>query len=82
MLQTLLVFLNFQWHGQNKVGKIGVLVLWRDREKLYWQSQLMRKCPEQLWLSTPSVQFETQPLQSQLAEIIWQNKTNDLICSL
>ena len=28
---------NFEWHGQNKVGNIGILVLWRDREKLYLQ---------------------------------------------
>ena len=26
---------NFEWHGQNKVGNIAILVLLRDREKLY-----------------------------------------------
>ena len=26
---------NFEWHGQNKVGNIAILVLWRDNEKLY-----------------------------------------------
>ena len=26
---------NFEWHGQNKVGNIAILVLWRDHEKLY-----------------------------------------------
>ena len=26
---------NFEWHGQNKVGNVVILVLWRDREKLY-----------------------------------------------
>ena len=31
-LQTLLVFFNFEWHGQNEVGNIGILVLWRDCE--------------------------------------------------
>ena len=25
---------NFEWHGQNEVGNIAILVLWRDREKL------------------------------------------------
>ena len=36
-LQTLLLlfFLNFEWHTQSKVGNIGILVLWRDRENLY-----------------------------------------------
>ena len=24
---------NFEWYGQNKVGNIAILVLWRDREK-------------------------------------------------
>ena len=24
----------FEWHGQNKVGNIAILVLWRDHEKL------------------------------------------------
>ena len=24
---------NFQWHDQNKVGNIAILVLWRNREK-------------------------------------------------
>ena len=23
----------FEWHSQNEVGNIGILVLWRDREK-------------------------------------------------
>ena len=27
---------NFLWHGQNEVGNIAILVLWTDREKLYW----------------------------------------------
>ena len=26
---------NFERHGQNEVGNIEILVLWRDREKLY-----------------------------------------------
>ena len=26
---------NFEWHSQNKASIIGILVLWRDREKLY-----------------------------------------------
>ena len=26
---------NFEWHRQNKVLNIAILVLWRDREKLY-----------------------------------------------
>ena len=25
---------NFEWHGQNEVGNIAILVLWREREKL------------------------------------------------
>ena len=25
---------NLQWHSQNKVGNVGIFVLWRDREKL------------------------------------------------
>ena len=25
---------NFEWHGQNEVGNISILVLWRDRENL------------------------------------------------
>ena len=25
---------NFEWHSQNDIGIIGILVLWRDREKL------------------------------------------------
>ena len=28
---------NFEWHGQNKVGDIAILVLWRDLEKFYLQ---------------------------------------------
>ena len=35
-LQTLLAFCNFEWHGQNEVGNISILVLWRDGEKLYY----------------------------------------------
>ena len=27
--------LDMEWHGQNKVDNIGILVLWRDCEKLY-----------------------------------------------
>ena len=27
---------NFEWYGQNENGNIAILVLWRDREKLYW----------------------------------------------
>ena len=27
---------NFEWHNQNELGNIGILVLWRDREKLYF----------------------------------------------
>ena len=30
-----IVFFNFEWHGQNEVGNIAILVLWRDCEKLY-----------------------------------------------
>ena len=30
-----IAFFNFEWHGQNKVGNIAILALWRDREKLY-----------------------------------------------
>ena len=26
---------NYEWHSQNTVGNIGILVLWIDREKLY-----------------------------------------------
>ena len=26
---------NFEWHNQDEVGNIGILVLQRDREKLY-----------------------------------------------
>ena len=26
---------NFEWYSQNKVGNVGILVLWRDRENLY-----------------------------------------------
>ena len=33
-LETIGVFY-FEWHGQNEVGNIAILVLWRDREKLY-----------------------------------------------
>ena len=25
---------SFEWHSRNKVGNIGIIVLWRDREKL------------------------------------------------
>ena len=42
-LKTLLVFFNFEWHGQNKVGNNAIPVLWRDREKLYG-----RFCPIRL----------------------------------
>ena len=31
-LQTLLVMLFFEWYSQNKVGNIGIFILWRDRE--------------------------------------------------
>ena len=27
---------NSESHGQNEVGNIAILVLWRDRKKLYW----------------------------------------------
>ena len=44
-LQTLLVFFifNFEWHGQNEVGNIAILVLWRDREQLYWLRSIQHK---------------------------------------
>ena len=30
---------NFEWHSKNKVGNIGILILWRNHEKLYsWQA--------------------------------------------
>ena len=25
---------HFEWHSPNKIGNIGILALWRDREKL------------------------------------------------
>ena len=34
-LQTFTALFNFEWNSQNKVGNIGILVLWRDREKLH-----------------------------------------------
>ena len=30
-------------HSQNEVGNIGILVLWRDREKLQWFDWLTAK---------------------------------------
>ena len=33
-LQIIWIFLNFDRHGQHEVGNIGILVLWRDHEKL------------------------------------------------
>ena len=27
---------SLEWHSQNEVANIGILALWRDREKLYW----------------------------------------------
>ena len=37
-------FANFEWHGQNEVGNIAILVLWRDREKLYLPSSPCEVC--------------------------------------
>ena len=35
LLEYILVHLfNFEWQSQNQVAKIGILVLWRDRENL------------------------------------------------
>ena len=30
-----MVLFNFEWHGENEVGNIVILVLWKDREELY-----------------------------------------------
>ena len=35
MVADFIGFINFEWYGQNKVGNIAILVLWRDHEKLY-----------------------------------------------
>ena len=34
-----MVLFNFEWHGQNKVGNIVILVLWKGREKRMKGSQ-------------------------------------------
>ena len=40
--------LHFEWHSQNPVGNVGILVLWRDCEKLGPQHKLfnMVTCSE------------------------------------
>ena len=34
-LYLFVFFLHFEWHGQNKVGNIAILVFLEDREQLY-----------------------------------------------
>ena len=31
----ILLFFTFEWHNKIEVGNIGILALWRDREKLH-----------------------------------------------
>ena len=40
------VLFNFEWHGENKVGNIVILVLWKGREELY---RRMKGSQEQRW---------------------------------
>ena len=34
---------NVEWHSQNEFGNIGILVLLRDRKKLYWLFPIAKK---------------------------------------
>ena len=34
---------NFEWHGQTKVGNIAIFVLWRDREKIWCMKMYLDK---------------------------------------
>ena len=35
MVADFIGLFNCEWHGQNEVGNIAILVLWRDHEKLF-----------------------------------------------
>ena len=55
----ILLVINFEWHGQNEVGNIAILLLWRDHEKLYglcfFVTNIRFFCPISVFITCKSV---------------------------